>query len=98
VLKILSTIILITSLFACSYIAGETQRGPGHITEQQAAYIAKVYIEKNNLFWGDPIRERAMKKDFWFYYDTPSEESKRIGGRVLIVDTKTGKVSIPPRL
>jgi hypothetical protein len=83
---------------ACSYIAGSVPTGPEYLTERQAAEIARNYVTENNLFWGEPIARKNTNNSFWFYYDTPEEESRLVSGRALYVSIKTGKVTIPPRL
>jgi len=93
IFKLLLAILIILACATCAIKPNEAITEETYITRAQAEYIAKTYAERSN--WGSPIDIRLRGNKYIFSYDTPSEESASIGGRVLYVDIISGKVTLP---
>jgi hypothetical protein len=73
--------------------------GPRSADEQKAVELARSYLEKQGLKWGEPktITPEKEAGTFLLSYPTPGEEQKVLGDRAVTVDVRSGEVKLVPR-
>jgi Protein of unknown function (DUF3592) len=73
---------------------------PRSAEERRAMELARQYLERERLRWGEPVEITPQPEPgtFWLAYPTPPEELKVLGDRALTVDVRSGEVKVVPRL
>jgi len=72
---------------------------PRSMEEQRAVVLARQYLKRERLPWGEPgeITPQQEPGTFWLTYPTPPEELKVLGDRALTVEVRSGEVKVVPR-
>ncbi len=90
-----SPVVLLVGALVPSHIAAV----PRSAEELRAVELARQYLEKERLPWGEPMEIIPQQEPgtFWLTYPTPPEELKVLGDRALTVDVRSGEVKVVPR-
>ena len=95
-------LLVVTVSFLISCSGTSENRVDGNV--QKAIERASVYLEENNLDWGNPIQVKLTTSTvsggpaYQLLYKTPVDEQLTLGQRILVVDLNDDTVMLPGRL
>ena len=73
------------------------QKMDDSISAERARQLASRHLTLKQVNWGEPVATREDEDHFYVSYQTPERELRLIGARMLLVDKRTGVVSVQKR-